>query len=43
MILGRKSDTDVVIASDSTVGRTNSKITFEPNKQGKGIFVLYDN
>ena len=43
MILGRKSDTDVVISSDSTVGRTNSKIVFEPNKEERGRFVLYDN
>jgi len=42
MVLGRKSDVDILISSDSTVGRNNSKIVYEPKMGPQGRFVLYD-
>lgn len=42
MVLGRKSDTDILISSDSTVGRNNSKIVYESKMGPQGRFVLYD-
>jgi pSer/pThr/pTyr-binding forkhead associated (FHA) protein len=43
MIIGRKNDSDIIISSDSTVGRHNSKIVFESARGDKpGRFVLYD-
>ena len=43
MIIGRKSDSDIIISEDSTVSRHHSKIIFQISKKNLGRFVVTDN
>lgn len=43
MIIGRKTDSDILLAQDSTVSRHHSKILFEVTKPDEGRFLLVDN
>lgn len=43
MVIGRKTDSDIVISEDSTVSRHHSKMIFEGSKTGLGKFVILDN
>lgn len=42
MVIGRKSDSDILISEDSTVSRHHSKIVFREEK-GQGKFSIEDN
>ena len=42
MIIGRKSDSDILISDDSTVSRHHSKITFEQGQGQVGKFYIED-